>query len=226
MKKTFIAAALTGLLAMASAHADTITFSADRAIGTTDWTSLLSIGKFDTSLGHLNSITFNLSGTVQGIGSAESLDNDATNVLLSLGSSLTLARPNGSTLTAVNPNYSQSFSFAEFDGEIDFAGASGGSTGLRLATATSSFSSSSASDFALFSSHGGGLINLGISATGAADASGSGNLATEFSTSAGARVSVTYNYAPVPEPETYAMMLAGLGLLALARRRKAVKKIG
>lgn len=33
----------------------------------------------------------------------------------------------------------------------------------------------------------------------------------------------TYAYestAPIPEPETYAMMLAGLGLLALARRRK------
>jgi hypothetical protein len=28
------------------------------------------------------------------------------------------------------------------------------------------------------------------------------------------------NTAPVPEPETYAMMLAGLGLLGLARRRK------
>jgi hypothetical protein len=28
------------------------------------------------------------------------------------------------------------------------------------------------------------------------------------------------NTAPIPEPETYAMMLAGLGLLALARRRK------
>ena len=29
-----------------------------------------------------------------------------------------------------------------------------------------------------------------------------------------------YTLAPVPEPETYAMLLAGLGLLGLARRRK------
>lgn len=226
MKKTFVAAALTGMLAMASAQAETITFTADRAVGTTDWVSLLSLQKFNTALGTLNSITFNLSGVVQGVGSAESLDSDATNVVLSLGSAIILSRPNGSTVTAVNPTYTQSFNFADFDGDIDFAGASGGTTGLRLASSTSSFTSSSASDFALFSSNGGGLINLGIAATGAADATGSGNLVTEFATSAGARVSVTYIYAPVPEPETYAMMLAGVGLLALVRRRQSSKKIG
>jgi hypothetical protein len=33
-------------------------------------------------------------------------------------------------------------------------------------------------------------------------------------------VSVTYVYAPVPEPEPYALMLAGLGLLGFAARRR------
>lgn len=33
--------------------------------------------------------------------------------------------------------------------------------------------------------------------------------------------SADINYAPVPEPETYAMLLAGLGLLALRRRQRS-----
>jgi hypothetical protein len=35
----------------------------------------------------------------------------------------------------------------------------------------------------------------------------------------------TYGVAPIPEPETYAMMLAGLGLLGVAARRRKLKSV-
>ena len=226
MKKSLFAVALTGLLAFAaSAQAATVSFSVDRPLGLTDWSDSLALNKFDTSLGHLTSISITLNGTVSGIGRAESLDDDISNVQLSLASTVTLHRPDSSTLVVANPLFTQNFALDGFDGTIDFAGASGGSTGLRSASASNAFTSTSASDFALFSAHGGGLIHLGIGALGSSDATGSGNLVTSFQTSAGARATVTYNYAPVPEPETYAMMLTGLGLLAFASRRRTANKL-
>lgn len=227
MKKSLLAVALTGLLAFAaSAQAATVSFSVDRPIGLTDWTDSLALNKFDTSLGQLTSIKFTLTGSVSGRGLAENLDEDApTSVLLNLASTVTLHRPDASTLVVTNPLFSQTMNLAAFDGNIDFAGASGATTGLRTASATEFVISTSANDFALFSAQGGGFINLGISGVGVSEAIGSGNLASGFETSAGARATVTYNYAPVPEPETYAMMLTGLGLLAFARRRHAARKL-
>jgi hypothetical protein len=37
---------------------------------------------------------------------------------------------------------------------------------------------------------------------------------------------VTYDFAaPIPEPETYAMLLAGLGLLGIAARRRKQREL-
>jgi PEP-CTERM motif len=228
MKKSFFAVAFVGLFGVAAAsQADVISFSASKALSVTNFTSPLSIGKFDTSLGTLNSITFQLDGTVQGLGRAESLNATAANVTLTLGSILTLKRPDGSTLVAENPNFSQSFAFTRFDGVRDFGGTSGGSTGIRVATASELFTSTSTSDFALFSALNGGIISLDLNAVGASRATGPGNLMTAFQTSAAGNVTVTYDYQPtaVPEPETYAMLLAGIGLLALRRKRKSANKM-
>ncbi len=226
--KTFVSLALVSLLGItASAQANTVTFTASKPITSTNWSDILSLGKFNTALGTLNSIRFDLTGTVQGIGKAESLDASATNVTLSLGSTLTLTRPDASTLVVSNPLFAKNFSFTSFDGAIDFGGTSGGSTGTQTSSKSNSFTSTSANDFALFSALGGGLINLGLSGVGVSNGSGSGNLITSFQTASAGNTSVTYDYtaAPVPEPETYAMMLAGIGLLAFANRRKASKAL-
>ncbi len=228
MKKSFFVVAFVGLFGVAAAsQANVISFSASKALSTTNFTSPLTIGKFDTSLGTLNSITFQLDGNIQGVGRAESLNATASNVTLTLGAILTLKRPDGSTLVAENPNYSQSFAFARFDGLRDFGGTSGGSTGTRTVAASDLFTSTSTSDFALFSALHGGNINLNLNAVGASRATGAGNLMSSFQTLAAGNVKVTYNYRPtaVPEPETYAMLLAGIGLLALRRQRKLANKV-
>lgn len=229
LKKTFAALALAAaLIPFTSAQAAVISFDSATALKKTNWTQSLSFGKFDTNLGTLNSIKFDLRGLISGTGKAESDDEEATTVSLSLGSILKLSRPDGTLLVLSNPVFSQLFQFSAADGDIDFAGTSGGSTGLVTANAHDFFVSTSASDFALFSALGGGQINLALKATGASSATGAGNLATIFQTFASSSVNVTYDYTPraveVPEPASLATILAGLGLMGAVRRRRASKR--
>ena len=223
MKKIFAALAIAAALTpFTSAQAATISFSDSKAMATTNWTDVLSFSKFDTSLGTLTSIKFDLSGAVQGSGNAESLDAAASDVSLSLGALLGLTRPDGSTLVVTNPLFSQVFNFSAFDGSINFGGTSGGSTGTVSANGANFFVSSSASDFSLFSALGGGTINLGLNAVGNSSGTGAGNLVTQFNTAAAGNVVVTYTYtsaSAVPEPATLATLIAGLGLMGAVRRR-------
>ena len=125
-----------------------------------------------------------------------------------------------------NPVYSQQFNFTQFNGALDFGGTSGASTGVVTAAGSNSFVSTIASDLSLFSAAGGGNINLGLNATGFSFGTGSGNLVTQFSTSAMGSALVTYTYTvanEVPEPASLVRIVAGLGLLA-ARRRCASKQ--
>jgi hypothetical protein len=210
------------LFPFASAQAGTISYVASKDLTTTNWVEKLSFQKFDTALGTLTSIKFDLGGLVQGTGKAESLDSAASTVTLSLGSELTLKRPDGSTLVVTNPIFAQAFNFGAFDGAIDFGGASGGNTGTVSASATESFTSVNAADFNLFSALGGGAIDLGLAAIGKSTGNGSGNLLTQFNTAASGNAMVTYTYTPnvaIPEPASIATFLLGLGLVGAARRR-------
>jgi hypothetical protein len=223
MKKTFAALALAAAFApFVSAHAATVSYTDSMAMTTTNWTDLLSFAKFDSNLGTLTSIRFDLSGVVQGVGNAESLDSSASTVTLSLGSLLSLTRPDHTTLVVTNPVFTQAFNFTAFDGAINFGGTSGATTGVVSANGSNFFVSTNASDFALFSAVGGGTIDLGLGAVGASSGNGSGNLITQFNTAASGVAKVTYDYTPsgtVPEPASLALLCGGLGLIGAARRR-------
>ena len=227
MKKIIYAVAATCLLGMSAvAQADTVTFSASRALDTTDFVDFLTLGKFDTNLGTLNSIRFDLTGTVVTDGGVESLDAASSLANLSLNASLSLSRPNNANILTGSVGFSQNRTLAEFDGDIDFAGTSGYTLDTRVNQISNSFVSTNVNDFVLFSALNGGNINLGVSATALSEATGPGNVISYFVTQAGAQARVTYDYTPtaVPEPETYAMLLAGLGVVGfIARRRKQVK---
>ncbi|MGF6274765.1 hypothetical protein ABIB38_003156 [Massilia sp. UYP11] len=223
MKKTFAALALAAvLLPVAGAQAAVISFSNSIGMTETDWSEALRFSKFNTKLGALNAITFDLNGLVSGAGFAENRGSSAANVTLTLSSTMTLTRPDGSTLGVANPVFNQVYRLARYDRVVDYGGTSGIHTGTIEASSAASFLSSSASDIALFS--GNGFIELGLSALGTSFAQGPGNVITGFDTLASGAVQVTYDYTPfaeIPEPATLATMLAGFGLMGAVRRRKA-----
>ena len=139
---------------------------------------------------------FRSEGDRQRHGQAESEDNAASTVTLNLGSLITLTRPDKSTLVVANPVFTQISDFTAFDGVVDYAGTSGGSSGLKSSTASDSITSRRRTDFDRFSALGSIILNL--DAIGASSANGAGNLDTKFQTFAGGRGTVAYNYRAMP----------------------------
>ncbi|MEI7658238.1 MAG: choice-of-anchor E domain-containing protein [Phycisphaerae bacterium] len=221
MKTTMLAAAAALLLAgpaLANPGAQVchdVSLPATR----TNWNSLVTIPKFDPSLGELIRVRWRIIGQVSGNASFESLDSSSTTITTSLSASISLTRPNGSLLSVALPVVNNTDAASAFDGVIDFGGTSGkaytGLSGSALATS----SSTAAADLALFSAAAAGeTISLPVIASGTSSGSGAGNLLLLFETFASASVRVCYEYTIVPAPSAMAMLALG-GMVASRRRR-------
>ena len=86
-----------------------------------------TFNKFDTSLGTLTGIRFDLTGNVFGSFGVESLDAAPSTVDARLSATVTLERPDNSIIVITLPVFSALISLTAFDGTIDFAGTSGAS---------------------------------------------------------------------------------------------------
>jgi hypothetical protein len=189
----------------------------------------LHLEKFYTGLGTLTGVEIRLNGVVQG---AWYVDNDASNaktITGTLKALLTLELPSGyskaSTLS-VTPSVSRTFAADADNGDgdtPDFTAPDGNEyTGLS-ASASSSTSSTAASDLALFTSATEETpLNLSIVAYGESTDSGGGNLTSYFDTYAGAEAEVIYTYIAVPEPGAGAVCtgLVALGSMLVYRRQR------
>ena len=226
MKNIKTLSALTlGLVTASSAFALTDgpydVFFPPSGFAATDFSNFLNVPKFNVAGGTLTSISISLNGNILANQKAENLDPTAASLTLKTDVSLTLKRPDASTIVVTIPEVLTPFAAGGFDGTIDFGGSSGTTVTAAPATSTDSATLNTVGDLALFS--GAGSIALPVNGNASTSATGSGNIISQFSTSANAHVTVTYTYstANVPEPKVYGAIgaVACLGLLGYRRFR-------
>jgi len=195
---TCVCAATALALCASVGSASSVTHSASLELATTNWSTTMTFPRFDSSLGCLDSICFNLNGHVQGTAKFESLDASPATVTMDLAATLTLQRPDGTTLVVTMPLASTSDDASAYDGTTDFAGTSGATYSSLSADKAEAACTSATADFTLFT--GTGDIVLPVVATGTSTGSGAGNLILQFATDASAGASVTYYYSTCTVP--------------------------
>ncbi len=215
--------AFTGVIANASvanALIKTQTFTDTFELAPTDITdAVLSLEKFDGSLGTLKNVTISFDGQIVGDAEVESRDAQAQTLTFNLGGLLTLL---GDPILQ-NPLFeeqvgaSDSFEATAFDGSIDFAGTSGQSFDGLIANVAGERSYIEQDVLDFFT--GAGDAEFLFSANTNSNVTGAANIVSSISTQAGASILVKYEYEEperVPEPSAILALglFAGAGILS------------
>lgn len=179
--------------------------SASIPISQTPLNGSMTFPKFDPALGTLTQITFSLTGNAQGSAAAENLSTTAPSALtMNFAASLTLQRPDTSTIVVALPLATFNDTLAPFDGTIDFGGPSGVFHGGISATNTNgAVSPPPVSDLALFTGlpNAPGTISLPVVGLAASSANGNGNEIFQFMTQVSADCQVCYTYTVNTPPD-------------------------
>ena len=227
--RTNIALAMLATLTLGSAQAATESYNYTLSNQlANDQASFVDLQLFDPAKGKLTSVTFTLVSTLQGEGGIENLQAKKSITFdLTLDGSVSLELPDVGLLAAATGQLlHDNFTVAKFDSTRDLLGASAKSFSYA---ATLSASNSFGDTAHLDQFTGTSTIRLPFLATVESTITGTSNRYDEFTTSASSSLQVVYSYdlrpgdiaASVPEPETWALMLAGVGVLAsLSRRRR------
>ena len=221
-KMTKIALASAALLVGVNASAaQSYTVTSNTVAFSKAGSGTLDLTKFNTTLGTLTSVEVNLFSDLNTTVKVENTSKNSPSTITANVSS-TLKLPTLSQTVVASGTYV--FNEAKYDLVRDFGGTSGGVHTFPGSTFNATATYSDAPTLALFS--GVGLAHLGLDATTASSVVGtSGNTSSLVLPSFDSYAKVTYTYtaAPVPEPETYAMLLAGLGLVGFAARKRKAK---
>lgn len=220
MKATILSAITTAstftgiLFTTAIANAATLDYSAAYEPTRTNITNaILSLQKFDSSLGELNSITVEFTGNLIGNGGFENEDATEQTITVDLSGLLRLTGPNNNPLINLTPQGSKKYDVSEYDEVWDFGGTSGRKIDGLQATQSDSETLTDQSSFTPFI--GTGTVDFSFSALASSTLKGSGNISSRISTFAGANVKVIYDYTvDTPRKIPESSMVLGLGLIA------------
>jgi len=203
-KTIFAAAALTFAM---GANAAVKEYTSNTAYNIEEFDGDLALTKFDSALGTLTSVKFELFNTLSG----------SIRVTNSGATSGTFTVTAGGQIDVVGKPLSASDSFTR---DFSLVPNQVGFVELTPWTVSNSLTLLSSGDLSAFT--GSGDYHALLTGESSADISGSGNAIYKpiIFLDGYAKVTYTYDVSPVPEPETYAMMLAGLGLLGFAARRR------
>ena len=196
--KVMVAAFAAILAPVNAAQASTLTYESTVDFKKTNFETQISLPKFDSSLGNLESVLFELSANVQGSVELENRDAQAALVTGNLAAEIGLKKPDNSLLLVALPTASVEQKLNKYDGKLDFDGTSG----VKLTDISNTKEESALltipNDFTPFVCDG--SFNLLVEAIGNSTATGAGNLLAGFETYAGATVAVSYTYAKKDEP--------------------------
>jgi hypothetical protein len=201
------------------------------AFRVTDWTETVNLPLYDSSLGTLEAVRFELTPTLQGNIGYENLNLDSRLVTVQLGAELRIDAPLGlgapDPLLSGSPQVELRLSAPGYDSISDFSGSSGNSFAWELPgdVLTATYDGENPLwEFSLreyfTASTPGESVDLPVTAIGQSSATASGDFQSFADTSAAADLTVSYFYDPIPEPSSLALLVSGLALL-VGRRRSA-----
>jgi len=226
--------AFTGVIVNAGiANALMKTYTDTFELAPTDITdALLSVQKFDGSLGTLQNVTVGFDGQIIGNARVESEDAEPQTLTFNLSGILKLVEYTDTidNLFEETVSTSDSFDATAYDGTLDFGGTSGKT--FEGLTATFNGENVFVDQTALDFFTGADNVDFLFSTSTTSRVTGAANITSSISTKAGATVTVTYKYddmsggvSPEPTPEPAAIL--GLGLFAgvgiLSKNRSANK---
>jgi hypothetical protein len=193
-----------------------------------DFSSSMTIPKFNVAGGTLTSVTFTLTGNLTANQDFENRSASSATVTMTSTGTMTLKRPDTTTLVVTIPVVTNSKAVAAFDGINDSAGTSGFTFPATSTSLAQTTTYSGASDLALFS--GAGTISLPLTAAGVSSGTGAANLSTAATMVGSASATVTYTYstaAPVPEASTYGAIgaVSFVGFIGYRRSRRAAASV-
>lgn len=201
-------------------HASTTaTYTASVSMETLEWSHALSVPKFDSTLGTLESVTLTLGGNILANLKLENQDQTPHTIkasdvaylnLLSLSSSCVnydprldpnynplLPSPSPCVLLVTYPAVTVNFDATAYDGSPDYGGTSGITYPAQNGADSRTFTTTSSSTLAYFV--GSGNVSIPVATVGYASMSGASNALYSVDTQASADLTVVYTYSPTIE---------------------------
>jgi len=165
-------------------------FSGELPVRSTDFSNeVVSIEQWFPGNGPLGRVEITLTGNIEGMAQVENQSSTEEEITVTLAVVLTTVDPTGES-NVQTPSLSRTETIAAYDGTTDYAGDSGRTYTDIQTTDEQVIVYTEPGKLAVFA--GTGFVDFTISAQSTSNASGSGNISSNFDTNAGLEIQVVY----------------------------------